>query len=135
MAPLSCNTIILWSLAETLVTAMGQFGGEHRDNKDNAGYFTHMVAISDLPESYDPGCFFILFPGVFITLDNFASLDFCGLRMHGSTAPRGEDMVEWADRVIIVSYPPNGQTQGNQRYALGGMPDNSTFFIPPEMTQ
>jgi hypothetical protein len=117
---------------------MGQFGGEHQDNKDNAGYYTHIVAVSDLPESYDPGRFFILYPGVFVTLENFASLDFSGLRMHGGTAPTapsGEDVVEWADRVVIVSYPPNGQTQGNQRYALGGMPDNSTFFIPPEMTQ
>lgn len=95
------------------------------------------MAISDLPESYDPGCFFILYPGVFIALENFASLDFCGLRMHGSTAPTssGEDVVEWATRVVLVSYPPNGQTQGNQRYALGGMPDRSTFFIPPEMTR
>lgn len=58
--------------------------------------------------------------------------------MHGGTAPTAptpEDMVEWADRVVIVSYPPNGQTKGDQRYALGGMPDNPTFFIPPEMTR
>ena len=82
---------------ETLVEAMGHFGGEHQDTKDNAGYFTHMVVISDLPESYDPGHFFILLPGVFISLENFASLDFSGLRMHGGTAPTGEDMVEWAD--------------------------------------
>ena len=38
-------------------------------------------------------------------------------------------------KVVIVSYPPNGQTQGNQCYTLEGMPDNSTFFIPPEMTR
>ena len=96
-----------------------------------------MVAISYFPKGYDPGHFFILFSGVFFTLKNFASLDFCRLRMHGGTAPTstGEDMVEWADIVVVVSYSPNGQTQGNQCYALGGMPDNSTFFISPEMTQ
>ena len=115
--------------------AMGLFGGEHRNVKDNAGYFTHMVTISDLPEGYDPGCFFILFPGVFISLDNFTSIDFCRLRMHGGTAPTGEDLVEWAEQVAIVSYPPNGQTKGDQCYALRRLPDNSTFFIPPEMTQ
>ena len=129
---------MLWYSAQTLADALGYFGGEHQDTKDNPAYFTHMVAISDLPEGYDPGRFFILYPGVFISLENFGSIDFCGLRMHGGTAPTAPtpgDMVEWADRVVIVSYPPNGQTQGNQRYALGGMPDNSTFFIPPEMTR
>ena len=124
------------SSAQTLVDTLGYFRGEHQDMKDNSAYFTHKVAISDFPEGNDPG-FFILFPGVFISLENFASVDFCRLRMHGGTAhtsPTRENLVEWADRVVIVSYSPNGQTQGNQCYALGRMPDNSTFFIPSEMT-
>ena len=54
---------------------------------NNPTYFSHKVAISDLPESYDPGCFFILLPGVFISQKNFTSLDFSGLCMYGGTAP------------------------------------------------
>ena len=32
---------------------MGDFGGEHRDRKDNPAYTTHMIAMSDLPPDYD----------------------------------------------------------------------------------
>ena len=81
--------------------------------------------------------FFILFLGVFISLENFASVDFCRLGMHGGTAPTSstrENLVEWADRVVIVSRECQGLTLGNQCYPLGRMPDNSTF-IPPEMTR
>jgi len=90
---------------------MGLFGGEHRDTKDNPGYFTNMIALSDLPDSYDPGCFFILYPGVFIKLDNFATVNFSGLRAHGGTspyAPEGADPVGFrsATRFAIIYYPP-----------------------------
>lgn len=98
-----------------------------------------MISISDLPPTYDPGRFFILYPGVFINLVNFATLHFSGLRVHGGTAPvapPGADMVEFesAVRFNIIYYPPKGQTMGNQRYALGGLPNHTTFFVAPEMT-
>jgi len=63
----------------TLQEAMGDFGGKHCDAKDAPGYYTNMIAISDLPDSFNPGQFFILVPGVFFTLDNFASITFSGL--------------------------------------------------------
>jgi len=66
---------------------MGEFGGEHHDYGDSAGHFTTMISLSRLPESYDPGCFFILYLGIYVTLDNFATVSFSGLRRHGSTAP------------------------------------------------
>jgi len=119
---------------------MGTFGGPHRDTKDNAGYFTHMMAMSDLPSGYDSGRFFILFPGIFVSLDEFVCINFSGLRMHGGTppiAPEGADPIEleWAVRFVEIWYPPARQTSGDQRYALGGMPNNTTFFIPPEFTK
>ena len=96
-----------------------------------------MISVSDLPEGYDPGRFFILYPGVF-ALNNFTTLHFSGLRVHGGTAPvapPNADINEFnaATRFNIIHYPPRGQTMGNQRYALGGLPNNTTFFIPPEM--
>ena len=42
--------------------------------------------------------------------------------------------IDSAVRFNIIYYPPRGQTHGNQRYALGGLPDNKTFFVAPEMT-
>jgi hypothetical protein len=98
-----------------------------------------MISISDLPPTYDPGRFFILYPGLYITLANFATMHFSGLRTHGGTAPvapPGADPVELqsAVRFNIIYYPPKGQLLGNQRYALGGLPNHSTFFVAPEMT-
>jgi len=98
---------------------MGDFGGEHCNTKDNPAYSTNMIAISDLPDGFDPGRFFILYPGVFITLDNFASINFSGLRCHSGTAPYAPEgceaaLLQRAIRVALISYPPNRQTQGNQ---------------------
>ena len=67
-----------------------------------------MVAISDFPKGYDRGHFYKIFPGVSTSHEIFVSVDFCGLWMHGDTAPTfptKEYLVEWADRVVIVSYP------------------------------
>ena len=118
---------------------MGDFGAEHRDVKDNAEYYTCMISVLDLPADFDPGNFFILYPGVFVTLTNFATMHFSGLRVHGGTAPIATRDTDPADidsavRFNIIYYPPRGQTHGNQCYALGGLPDNKTFFVAPEMT-
>lgn len=90
---------------------MGDFGGEHRDSKDSPGHYTNMIAISDLPDGFDPGRFFILVPGIFFTLENFASLTFSGLRAHGGTPPIApprchQASLEWAYRFVVVMYPP-----------------------------
>src|SRR6266498_4344472 len=75
-------------IAATLKDAMGEFGEKHCDKKDNPAYYTHMTAMSDLPDDYDPGRFFILYPGVFVSLENYKSINFSGLRFHGGTPPR-----------------------------------------------
>lgn len=135
----------------TLKDSLGFFGGEHRDEKDSPAHYSNMTAISDLPSGYDPGRFFILYPGIFVTLNNFVSINFCGLRMHGGTSPiaphdANPAEFEWANRFVVISYPPVGHTDGNQRYALGSLPvddrkhafaalpKDHVFFIPPEMT-
>ena len=119
--------------------SLGEFGGEHRDVKDSVAHYTNMVSISRIPEDYNPGRFFILYPGVFITLNNFASITFSGLRRHGGTppyAPSNADLVQFrsAVRCTVIHYAPVGQMEGGQRYALGSLPNGSVFFIPPEMT-
>ncbi len=128
-------------IAATLKDAMGEFGEKHRDKKDNPAYYTHMTAMSNLPDDYDPGRFFILYPGVFVSLENYKSINFSGLRFHGGTPPRappGADpaTLQWATRFCLIHYPPRGQTNGEQRYALGGLPGGKgVFFVPSEMTQ
>ena len=122
-----------------LSATIGPFGAEHRDLKDNPAYYTHMLSLSDLPDNFDPGRFFILYPGVFITLENFACINFSGLRFHGGSPPRAPagtpaSVLEWAIRFCLIHYPPRGQTMGKQRFALGAFPNNDTFFVAPEMT-
>ncbi|KAG6835212.1 hypothetical protein H0H93_003887 [Arthromyces matolae] len=106
----------------SLRIVMSVFGGEHFDRYDNAGYFTNMHVLSDLPETYDPGRFFILYCGV--------------LHQHGGTAPTappGEEPSPDAFRFVVVSYPPMGMTSGTTRYSLGAMPGDKEFVLPPEM--
>jgi len=118
---------------------MGEFGGEHRDELDSVGHYTTMTSLSRLPASYDPGRFFILYPGVYVTLNDYATVSFSGLRRHGGTAPyapEGADDAEFesAVRFAVINYPPQRQTGGNQRYALGTLPKGKMLDVPPEMT-
>lgn len=90
---------------------MGEFGGELCNQGDSMGHFTTMTSLSRLPEGYDPRQFFILYPGLYITLNNFATVSFSGLRRHGGTAPytpEGADDVEFesAIRFAVINYPP-----------------------------
>lgn len=124
---------------ETLQGSLGEFGGEHRDKKDSPAHYTNMISISRIPKEYDPGRFFIVYPGVFVTLHDFISITFSGLRRHCGTppyAPANADLVAFrsATRVTVIHYSPVGQMEGDQRYALASLPNQSIFHIPPEMT-
>lgn len=121
---------------------MGFYGGAHTDSHDAVGYYSHMTTNSDIPDGYDPGCFFILEIGVFVPLKRYMSINFSGLRRHGGsspTAPRGQTVEEYCYRVVLISYPPNNMTNGNARYSLGAIPQGKggteTFIFCPEMTK
>jgi len=78
-----------------------------------------MISVLDIPGDYDPGQFFILYPGVFVTLVNFAMIHFSGLHVHGGTAPVTQadadaDGFNAATQFNIIYYPPRGQREGNQ---------------------
>ena len=128
-------------IGATLKDSMGDFGAEHRDKKDNPAYVTHMIAVSDLPDDYDPGRFFILYPGIFVSLNNYKSINFSGLHFHGGTPLRAPPdanpaTLQWATQFCLIHYPPRGQTNSGQHYALGGLPGGKeVFFIPSEMMQ
>jgi hypothetical protein len=74
----------------SLAANIGFFGGAHADMHNDVGHYSHMGANSDLPENlppdqeYTPGFFFILELGVFILLDRHTSINFSGLRRHGT---------------------------------------------------
>ncbi|KAG6818850.1 hypothetical protein H0H93_001053, partial [Arthromyces matolae] len=120
----------------SLRLVMSFFGGEHFDFHDNAGYFTNIHVLSDLPENYDPGRFFLLYCGVFVQLSPNTNFSFSGLHYHGGTAPTAPPGIEPAPdayRFVVVSYPPKGMTSGTTRYSLGALPENEEFVLPPEM--
>jgi hypothetical protein len=57
---------------------MGHFGGAHGDPGDSIGAFTNILAVPQLPPGYDPGRFFLLYLGLYVTLHPFVSLNFSG---------------------------------------------------------
>jgi len=67
---------------------MGEFGEKHHNKKDNLAYITHITAISDLPDDFNPKQFFILYPDIFISLKNYKSINFSGLCFHSGTPLR-----------------------------------------------
>ncbi|KAF8953459.1 hypothetical protein BDZ97DRAFT_1767424 [Flammula alnicola] len=123
---------------ETLQDSMGSAGEEHIDSDDSPGHYSHMATVSDLPEGFDPGRFFVLYPGVFVTLDSFASVCFSGLRRHGSSPPiapaaAAADELSWATRVTLISYPPKGMTGDFQKRPLGALGLGNVLYTTPEM--
>ncbi|KAF8972601.1 hypothetical protein BDZ97DRAFT_1913105 [Flammula alnicola] len=123
---------------ETLQDSMGSAGEAHVDSDDSPGHYSHMAAVSDLPEGFDPGRFFVLYPGVFITLDPFSSVCFSGLRRHGSSPPivppaATADELSWATRVTLISYPPKGMTGDFQKRPLGALGLGNVLYTTPEM--
>ncbi|KAJ7636688.1 hypothetical protein FB45DRAFT_864696 [Roridomyces roridus] len=131
-----------------LAKALGFFGGAHCDFYDQPGFFSHMSASSDLPDyddeaPYEPGFFFIMQLGVFITLDKHTSINFSGLRRHGGTPPlcphTGENLTNTvqhtklnARRFVIIFYPPTRMIDGTARWSLAAMPNGEPFLFPPE---
>lgn len=115
-----------------------QFGGAHIDELDSPRHFTNMLSLSDLPPGTDPGRFFIVYPGVFCTLDNFVAMNFSGLRVHGGSPPIAskdatKDELSWAARFGVVSYAKAGPTSYEQKIPLVQLEPNWILSITPEM--
>jgi len=120
-----------------LSSTMGMYGGEHIDTRDCPGSFTHVYALSDLPNHYYPGRFHLLEIGAYIVLNNHVGINFSGLYFHGSSPPYppgNEEPLESAVRYAGVLYPPLKMTDGGGRIALASMPFNKFLEIPPELT-
>lgn len=126
-------------IAESLADNMGQkFGGAHIDKLDSPGHYTNMVALSDLPPRCDPGRFYIVYPGVFVTLDNCVSINFSGLRVHGGSPPIAaegttEEELEWGARFIGVEYAKTGPTGPEHKMPLMQLEPDSILSISPEL--
>lgn len=99
-----------------------------------------MICASDLPPGYDPGHFFILYPGVFYEQGDFVSFCFSGLRRHGGTPPvapvdTSDEDLQWPAHVTIVVYPPRGSVSSKSRRVLcaDGVARHSHFDVSSEM--
>jgi hypothetical protein len=115
---------------------MGHFGGAHGDPGDSSGAFSNILAVPQLPAGYDPGRFFLLYLGVYVTLRSFASFTFSGRQAHGataSTAPPGVDPASHAYRCNFVFYPPSSMMSGRSRYTLACHQDGTPLYRNPEM--
>ncbi|KAI0039292.1 hypothetical protein FA95DRAFT_1612685 [Auriscalpium vulgare] len=96
--------------ATDLTEHLGDFGGPHFDGGDSVSGLSGMVSWPDLPAGYDPGTFHLIELGAYVVLDGLNMLYFNGLRLHGGTpprAPRGQEVVNSAYRLVVVCYPPS----------------------------
>ncbi|TEB23703.1 hypothetical protein FA13DRAFT_1797886 [Coprinellus micaceus] len=133
-----CNIGVAQAAGEgvSLGGEMGHFGGAHGDPGDSSGAFSNILAVPQLPAGYDPGRFFLLYLGVYVTLRSFASFTFSGRQAHGataSTAPPGVDPASHAYRCNFVFYPPSSMMSGRSRYTLACHQDGTPLYRNPEM--
>lgn len=105
---------------------------------DSPPHFTNMTCASDLPPGFDPGRFYILYPGLFYELGDFVSICFSGLRVHGGSSPIAppdtpDCELEWATRMTWVSYIPTGTVTSAQRRVLCADGIGGSLYVTPEM--
>ncbi|KAH6902961.1 hypothetical protein BKA70DRAFT_1433938 [Coprinopsis sp. MPI-PUGE-AT-0042] len=128
---------------EDLSSDLGEFGQAHRDSHDAFGYYSNMLANSQLPASYDPGYFHLVFLGVYCRLDQFLGFNFQGHWRHGGTPPRCPpqlDLAPHAVRFVTISYPPGKMMSGSSRVRLAEFPVKNkpgpdALYITPEMRE
>ncbi|KAJ7875413.1 hypothetical protein B0H13DRAFT_2348154 [Mycena leptocephala] len=99
---------------QTLEGSLGFYGGNHNDNKDSPARFTNMTIQFHIPRL-----------GIYFTLRNFDSANFCGLNYHGGTppvAPRGVNLQKDAYCITFISYPPEKMGEGLGHVVIGAMP-------------
>ncbi|KAJ6493868.1 hypothetical protein DFH09DRAFT_1104331 [Mycena vulgaris] len=110
---------------KTLANALGFYGGNHNDNKDSPAWFTNMAMCLRLPNDYTLSKFHILRFGLYFTLRNFDSANFCGLKYHGGTppiAPEGVTVAQDAYHMTFISYPPEKMGDGLGHIGVGALP-------------
>ncbi|KAJ6526008.1 hypothetical protein B0H19DRAFT_908759, partial [Mycena capillaripes] len=119
-------------ILESLGTSLGEFGLPHRDRKDSPARFTCMTMASRLPkdpaQKYILGKFYIPRIGIYFTLNDFDSLNFSGLNIHGGTPPRappGMPVKNDAVRITLIEYPPGAMGDGVGHLAVAALPGGS----------
>lgn len=116
---------------------MGHFGGHHRDTHDCPFLFTGLTAASDLLPHWSPGRLHLL-ARFYVVLTFLVQLYFCGQHWHGGTppiVPDGEDIPDWACRMVIMAYPPKGFVLGNISHSFAALLfSKDPFCLTPEMT-
>lgn len=126
------------SLDEGLKDEMGLFGDIHSDDRDSVIGYSNMTVLSDVPEDYEPGRFHLVAQGVFVQLPKFRTIHFSGRLLHGGTAPLappGQAPIEWACRLVCISYPSGAWVHGTCRQALAALPQikGDPLYLTPEM--
>ncbi|KAF8961314.1 hypothetical protein BDZ97DRAFT_1760053 [Flammula alnicola] len=136
-AQLNIATAQLPTSSTTLADSMGEAGEKHIDEGDNPAYFTHMVCLSDLPPSFNPGLFCLMYAGVFVMAEPFTSVCFQANREHSGTpliasADVSDEEMQRAARVTLVAYPPTGMTTRVHKAPLCALGNRESFYAPPE---
>lgn len=69
-------------------------------------------------------------------LEGFVTVCFSGLRQHGGYPPMdysGKEPEPWSYRFVVVCYPPKQMLDGDNSLALGALPKDKMYHMPPEM--
>ncbi|KAJ7638068.1 hypothetical protein B0H17DRAFT_1149274 [Mycena rosella] len=90
---------------KTLANSLGFYGGNHNDNKDSPARFPNMVMCSRLPDTYTLSKFHIPRLGIYFTLRNFDSANFCGLNYHGGIPRLRPRMGDGLGHVVVGAMP------------------------------
>jgi hypothetical protein len=112
------------------------FGEAHADKGDDINALSIAIVGSDLPDNYYPGRFGLLSLGLYWQLQPQLGFMFSGLGYHGGTAPLalGEDIEDWATRMLIIGYTPARMVNGSSKWALAALPQGQVLYLTPEMT-
>lgn len=121
----------------SLEDSLGEAGKFHIDKGDHGWYRTCMINLSAQLDrtKFHPGFFFFPQLRVYLELDEFDAVTFCGLNYHGGSAPRAispsvtEEERKAIVRLTMICYPNKDTIEGQLAMVLSGSTGNNATEI------
>ncbi|KAF9521642.1 hypothetical protein CPB83DRAFT_900449 [Crepidotus variabilis] len=115
------------------IASLGKFGSAHVDGGDSPACPTAMTILSPQNDEVEEEIFFLIDFGLGWYMEEFSTLFFSGLHIHGGCQPtykrRKRNRKNPYYRLTLIAYPPNDPLAGADALAFAALPNKLVLPI------